>query len=112
LEESENVSLLNKKMLLAPVLAIALAFLLVGATSYFPQSRQAMQSSPSPQPTGAPFPIPSAAPSTAPTPSIVPQTATGESSILLPVLSVVAAIVVAIIAVLLLFSERDLKLER
>gem|GEM_PF-3160993 len=112
-EEFEKVSLLIKKMLLASVLAIALALSLVGATYYFP-SGQVSQSSSTPQTTSIPAPIPSTAPSTgptlpAPTTLIAPTSAKGESINLIPALSVVSAIVVAIIAVLLLFSERDLK---
>jgi small neutral amino acid transporter SnatA (MarC family) len=100
-------------MLLASVLAIALALSLVGATYYFP-SGQVSQSSSAPQTTSIPVPTPATAPSAGPalpTPStlVAPTSAKGESINLIPALSVVAAIVVAIIAVLLLFSERDLK---
>ena len=132
------MSTLSKKILLASILAIALALSLVGATYYFP-SGQASKSIPilptAPVPSTAPIPsssssaasstaatpipapIPSTAPSTAspvvpaPTAPPVPASATGELSNLVPELSVAAAIVIAIVAVLLLFSERDLKLK-
>jgi hypothetical protein len=111
------VDLLNKKMLLAPILAIALALSLFGATYYFPQTGQATQSSTIPQATPIPTPFPSTASPgfaavPAPTSTAVPASVTGESSNLIPLLSVVSAIVIAVIAVLLLFSERDRKLER
>jgi hypothetical protein len=123
-------------MLLASILAVALALSLVGTTYYFP-SGQASQ--PAPQTTSIPVPYPSTAPvsstassmpaltatpmpTSAPSASVpsyapvltstpVPASVTGESVNLIPVLSVVAAIVIAIVAVLLLFSERDIKSE-
>ena len=42
--------LLRKKMLMAPFLALALAFLLAGAVSFLPQN--ASQGPPNPHPTG------------------------------------------------------------
>ena len=121
MEEPENLSSSKKKTLLAPILAIALALSLFGATYYFPQSMPAVQSPAVPQATPSLAPLPSTAssyasaatpePTTMPMPAATatPAKATSQSSILLPVLSVVAAIVIAIIAVLLLFSERGNK---
>ena len=105
---------LAKKMLLAFVLAVALAFSLVGATYYFP-SGQPSHSSSIPQTTAIPEAIPSTAPSTgeavpAPTGVPMPAATTSESINLVPVLSIVAAIVIVTVAVWLLFSEKDLKL--
>ena len=103
-----KVNLLNKKMYLAPVLAIALALSLLGATYYFP-SGQASQSSPTSQTAPIPAPYPYGAASPVPSTLPAPASVTGESINLIPELSVAAALVVAIIAVLLLFSEKDLK---
>ena len=98
------MSLLRKKMLLAPLLALALAFLLAGTVSFLPQN--ASQGPSSPQPTSNPNstmpPLPTSPP--------VAQT-TPLSSNIVSILFAVAAIVVAIVVALLLFSERSLKKE-
>lgn len=100
----EIMSPLRKKMLFAPILAIALAFLLAGSVSFLPQD--ASQGPPNPQPTSNPnstmTPLPTSPP--------VAQT-TPLSGNIVSILFAVAAIVVAIVAALLLFSERSLKKE-
>jgi HAMP domain-containing protein len=95
-------------MLLAPVLAIALAFLLAGAISslsFLPQS--ASQGQPSPEPTS--FPNSTMAP--LPTSQPAPQSVSPLNSNLVPILFIVAAIVVGVVAAILLFSEKTLNKE-
>jgi len=90
--------LLNKKLLVAPILAIVLAFLLAGSVGFLPENSSPSQFSP--QPTSVPSSVP------------LPTTEVGmtsESSIAVPILFVVAAIVVGIVAAFLLFSEKSLK---
>ncbi len=89
-------------MLFAPILAIALAFLLAGAVSFLPQD--ASQGPPNPQPTSNPNSTMTPLPTTAPTQS----SANGN---IVSILFAVAAIVVGIVSALLLFSERSLKKE-
>jgi len=89
---------------MAPLLALALAFLLAGAVSFLPQN--ASQGPPNPQPTSNPnstmIPLPTSPP--------VAQTTTLSSNIV-SILFAIAAIVVGIVAALLLFSEKNLKKE-
>jgi hypothetical protein len=97
------MSLQKKKMLLAPILAIALAFLLAGAVSFLPQNASSGQ--PSPQPTsfsGSTMP---------PLPTTAPVSQGVSNGNIVPILFIVAAIVVGIVAALLLFSEKNLKKE-
>ena len=71
------MKLQSKRLLLAPVLAIALAVLLAGTVYYLPFSSQSNQGQPSPEPTIAPntpipssaTPIPTAIPTSVPTPA-------------------------------------------
>lgn len=82
------MTLLNKKLLLAPILAIALAFLLAGAIislPFLPESASQGQSSPMPQET---------------------QALNGS---ILPILFIAAAIVVGIVTVFLFFREKTLR---
>ena len=90
-------------MLLAPVLAVTLAFLLAGAVSFLPQT--ASQSQPSPQPTSNPNTT------LIPLPSTAPVAQSSQKSDVVPILFVVGAVVVGIAAALLLFSEKNLTKE-
>ena len=99
------MNLLNKKMLLAPILAVTLAFLLAGSVSFLPDN--ASQGQPSPQPTS--FPNPSLAP--LPTSPPVAQTTSPLNSNLVPILFAVAAIFVGVVTACLLFSEKTLNKE-
>jgi flagellar basal body-associated protein FliL len=89
------MSLSNKKILLAPILALALALSIAGATSYFPTAQQVAPHTSPAIPSGTPFPP-------------EPQPVTVESNILIPILSGVASIAVAITVVFVLFSEKEL----
>jgi len=115
--------LLNRKILLAPFLAVALVMSLATAVTYLPASPQAsLQNSFSPESSPHPYynitpstgsasiqtPVPSPAP--AATPTTVPASTTASVN-LLPILSVVAAVVLGIVAALAFFSERGLKKE-
>ena len=99
----EVMSLLKKKMLIAPILAIALAFLLAGSVSFLPQNASPGQ--PTPQPTSVPnstmTPLPTAAP--------VSQAAVSGN--IFPILFIAAAIAIGVVAALLLFSEKNLNKE-
>jgi hypothetical protein len=94
--------MVNKKMLIAPILAVALAFLLAGSVSFLPQSspRQA-----SPQPTSFPSSTMPPLPTTAP----VAKTESGCN--IFPILFAIAAIIVGLATAFLLFSEKSLKKE-
>ncbi len=98
------MSLLKKKMLLAPILAVTLALLLVGTVSFLPQD--ASQSMPIPKPTSLP------GATGAPLPTAVPA-AQGivSNGAFLSVLFGVAAVLVGAIIAWLLFSEKHLKKE-
>jgi hypothetical protein len=100
------VSGLNKKMLFAPVLAMALALLLAGAISslsFLPQSVPEGQTTfqPTLQPNSTPVPMPTSAP-------MVQSSGNGT---IIPILFAVAATVVGVLAAVLLFSEKNLKKE-
>ena len=97
--------MLNKKILLAPILAVTLALLLAGAVSFLPQT--ILQSPPSPQPTSNP--IVSAIPSPA-TASNVALASVNDSMTFLFVFSF-AAIIVGVVAAFLFFSEKKLNKE-
>ena len=97
------MSLIKKKMLLAPILAIALAFLLAGSVSFLPQN--ASHGQPIPQPTSVPNSTMPPLPTTAPV-----SQGTSLSGIS-PVVFAVAAVIVGIVAALLFFSEKKLNKE-
>ena len=97
------MSLQKKKMLLAPILAIALAFLLAGAVSFLPQT--VLQSQSKPEPTSS-----SNTPATPLPTTAVALASTSDGNVLF-VLFVVAAIIVGLVAAFLLFSEKNLKKE-
>jgi starvation-inducible outer membrane lipoprotein len=92
------MNLLNRKMLIAPLLAIVLALLLAGSVSYLPQD--ASQAEPTPHPT-----------SYSGTPPPVQQSSAAVGGNFLPVLFGVAAILVGVVAAFLLFSEKKLNKE-
>ena len=124
--------MLNKKVLIAPILAIALVLSLTAAVSYLPLSPQtapknqfstvstpALTSTPKPTlpsySAGAsstqmpsPAPAPTAPPTSAPTavPAVVSQPV-----YFLPVLCVIVALVVGVVAVQVLFREKELRKE-
>ena len=120
--------MLNKKMLIAPILAVALVLSLTAAISYLPLSPQAApQNQPSavsaPAPTSTPkptlpsysagasstqMPSPAAAPTTAPT--AVPAVVSAPANFL-PVLFVIVAVMLGVVAVQVLFREKELKKE-
>ena len=97
------MSLIKKKMLLAPVLAVALAFLLAGSVSFLPQN--APQGQPIPQPTSAPN---STMP---PMPTTVPAPQSTSFNGISPILFAVAAVIVGIVTALLFFSEKKVNKE-
>ena len=97
------MNLLKKKMLLAPILAVVLAFLLAGSVSFLPQN--ASTNPPSPQPTSFPGSTMPPLPSTAP----VSQSAPNGN--IAPFLFGIAAIFVGAVIAFLLFSEKSLKKE-
>lgn len=127
------MKLLNKKMLVAPILAVALVLSIAAAVSYLPVSPQAGPvSQPSPEPTPAIYwNFTPAAPTSSPgsynmrtqtaAPGSTSQPATPEPTAVpaslstsinyLPVLSVIAAIAIGVVAALVLFSEKSLKKE-
>ena len=80
------MNLQSKRLLLAPVLAIALAVLLAGTVYHLPFSPQSNQGQPSPEPTIAPntpipssaTPIPTAIPTSVPTPAATSAPATSQ----------------------------------
>ena len=94
--------MVNKKMLIAPILAVALAFLLAGSVSFLPD---ASSNQPSPQPTS--FPGSTMAP--LPTTATVSQSA--PNGYIVPILFAIAAIFVGAVIAFLLFSEKSLKKE-
>ena len=123
--------MLKKKMLIAPILAIAIVLSLTAAVSYLPLSPQtALQNQPStvstPAPTnqfgpmystnssGAPvnssgasptqIPVPAPAATAAPAPASITQTV-----YFLPVLFVIVAVVLGIVCVQVLFREKELQ---
>jgi len=118
--------LLNRKMLLAPFLAVALVLSLAAAVSYLPVSPQSTPqnlssalSTPSPRFNAFPaVPNPTAGiystatsppvPSTAPT--AVPESGTASLN-WVPILSVAATTILGIVAALSLFSEKSLNKE-
>ena len=93
------MNLLNRKMLIAPILAITLALLLAGSVSYLPQNASQTQLIPHPTsyPNGTPPPA--------------PQMAASASGNVFPILFGVAAVLVGVVAAFLLFSEKKLKKE-
>lgn len=94
--------MVNKKMLIAPILAVVLAFLLAGSVSFLPQSVSSSQASS--QPTSVPGSTMPPLPTTAP----VSKT---ESGNIVPILFAIAAVIVAALTAILLFSEKSLKKE-
>lgn len=97
------MSLLKKKMLLAPILAVTLALLLAGSVSFLPENPS--QGQPSPQPTSFPNP------SIAPLPTSPPVAMAALNGNIAPILFIVVAIVVGIVTAYLLFSEKTLNKE-
>jgi hypothetical protein len=98
------MNVLNKKMLLAPILAVTLALMLAGSVSFLPQTSSHNQ--PLPYPTSydpMPTPLPTSPP--------VAQATASLSGNLVSILFTVAALVVGVVAACLLFSERSLKKE-
>jgi hypothetical protein len=94
------VNRLNKKILLAPLLAIALVLFLAAAINSLHLPKDAAQINPSPQPTSS-------------LTTLLPQTglATAESPIFFFVLAVAGAIMIGIVVVLLFFREKNLTKE-
>ena len=97
------MNLLKKKMLLSPILAVALAFLLAGSVSFLPPN--ASPSQPSPQPTSFP------GSTMAPLPTFAPVNQSALNGDIVPILFAVAAIFVGAVTAFLLFSEKNLKKE-
>lgn len=93
------MNLLNRKMLIAPILAIILALLLAGSVSFLPENASQLQ--PTPHPTSYPY---------SGTPPPLPQPASVSGNFF-PFLFGVAAVLVGVIAAFLLFSEKKLKKE-
>ena len=117
---------MNSKILIAPILAVALILSLAAAVSYLPSTPQPSfhnQLSAEPTPNVYSNVTPSVPNPSAPTyniatpapTSLTPPTATPLSGItsvnLIPALSVVVAVVLGIVAALVFFSERSLKKE-
>lgn len=125
--------MLNKKVLIAPILAVALVLSLAAAVSYLPVSSQvALQNKPSAASTSTPsqkyfnvtpgtssnsagsYNTATPAPTTA-TPPLAASTAAPSSATnsinFVPYLSVAAAVVLGVVAALLFFSEKSLKKE-
>jgi hypothetical protein len=117
---------MNSKMLLAPILAVALVLSLAAAVSYLPSGPQASSpNQPTPQPsttinwnatpqvpspTAGSYNVATPAP-TSTTPS-TPVPLSGTTSVnLVPALSIAAAVILGIVAALVFFSERSLKKE-
>jgi hypothetical protein len=97
-----QMNLLNKKMLLAPILAVTLAFMLAGSVSFLPQNPSQNQPLPYPTSYDPPLPLPTS-------PPVAQETSLNGN--LVSILFAVAALVVGTVAVCLLFSERSLKKE-
>jgi hypothetical protein len=87
-------------MLIAPFLAIALAFLLAGSMGFLPENGSLTSSQPSSSPVPSTTPLPTAQ-----------AMATTSSGIGVSILFAVAAIAIGIVAAILLFSEKNLKKE-
>jgi uncharacterized membrane protein SpoIIM required for sporulation len=87
-------------MLVAPILAIIIAFLLAGSISFLPENAQSQAS-----------PHPTSLPSNGPIPTSTVGLTSESNNILVPILCFLAAIVVGIIAAFLLFSEKTLNKE-
>jgi len=117
---------MNSKILLAPILAVALILSLAAAVSYLPSTPQpSLHNQLSAEPTPNVYsnvtpsvPNPSAPTYNIETPaptSLTPPTATPLSGItsvnLIPALSVGVAVILGIVAALVFFSERSLKKE-
>lgn len=98
------MGLLNKKMLLAPVLAVTLALLLAGAVSFLPQT--VLQSPPTPNPTLNPNGTAIPSPTTAA--ALSNASTTGGIDV---IFFGVAALLVGIVAAFLFFSEKKLNKE-
>jgi|WetSurMetagenome_2_1015567.scaffolds.fasta_scaffold02403_9 hypothetical protein len=94
---------LKKKMLLAPILAVTLAFLLAGSVSFLPQNIS--QGSPTPQPSSSP------SSTRVPIPTSQDMNVEVSDGNLFSVLFAIAATAVGVIIAWLLFSERSLKKE-
>jgi len=120
----------NKKMLIAPIIAVALVLSLTAAVSYLPlspptapqkQSSTVSTSAPTPAPTSQPgymYSTNSSGPSStqppvpAPTVTAPPAPASVVQTVyFLPVLFVIVAVVLGIVAVQVLFREKDLRKE-
>jgi hypothetical protein len=98
------MGLLNKKMLLAPVLAVTLALLLAGAVSFLPQT--VLQNPPAPNHTSS-----SNAPAT-PLPTTAAALSNDATAGGIDVLFFgVAALLIGIVAAFLFFSEKKLNKE-
>ena len=118
--------MVKKKLLIAPILAVALALSLTAAVSYLPLSPQATPQNhflavSTPSPTSQPgiaysmnssvasptqIPVPSPAATAPPAPASVTET-----FYFLPVLFVAVAVVLGVVAVQVLFREKDLRKE-
>ena len=94
MKKFEVMGLLNKKMLLAPILAVTLALLMAGAVGFLPQTIVQNQSTPQPS-------------STSTTQAMAAST-NGSIAVLL---FGVAALVVGVVAAFLFFSEKKLNKE-
>ena len=90
-------------MLLAPILAVTLAFLLAGSVSFLPQN--ASQGPPVPQPTSFPGSTMPPLPTTAP----VAQSSLNGN--IVPILFGIAVVLVGAVTAFLLFSEKSLRKE-
>jgi hypothetical protein len=97
------MSLLKKKILLAPILAVTLALLMAGSVSFLPQN--VPQGQPTPQPTSFPNP------STAPTSPPVAQATSALNINIVSILFAVTAVLVGTVTAYLLFSEKALNKE-
>ena len=126
---------MNKKMLLAPILAIALVIFIVASVSTLPSGPRASdnQASPQPSPTQAfnvlpstpitaensalpiyniATPLPTAGLTYASTATPVSGLASSTTvSNCLPILSITGALIIGVVAVVTLFSEKNLKRE-
>ena len=122
--------MVNKKVLIAPILAVALVLSLTAAVSYLPLSPQAtpqvapknqLSTSSTPAPTSQPGAMyttsknssaasPTQPPVPAPTTTATPASVT-QTVYFLPVLFVIVAVVLGVVAVQVLFREKALKKE-
>jgi hypothetical protein len=94
---------LKKKMMLAPILAVTLAFLLAGSVSFLPQNIS--QGSPTPQPSSNP------GSTVVPMPTTQSMNSVVSDATFFSVLFAISATAVGVIIAWLLFSERSLKKE-